>query len=54
MKGYPEILKMKIFEESKPGYEETLKKCGYKAKLQYIQPKEEEHGKSFSSTHCSV
>ena len=27
-----------IFEQSKPDYEETLKNCGYKAKLQYIQP----------------
>ena len=27
-----------IFEQSKPDYEEALKKCGYKAKLQYIQP----------------
>ena len=28
----------KIFEQSKPDYEEVLKKCGCKAKLQYIQP----------------
>ena len=28
----------KIFEQSKPHYEEALKKCDYKAKLQYIQP----------------
>ena len=27
-----------IFEQSKPDYEEALKKCGYKAKLQYMQP----------------
>ena len=27
-----------IFEQSKPDYEEALKNCGYKAKLQYIQP----------------
>ena len=27
-----------IFEQSKLDYEEALKKCGYKAKLQYIQP----------------
>ena len=27
-----------IFQQSKPDYEEALKKCGYKAKLQYIQP----------------
>ena len=26
-----------IIEESKPDYEEALKKCGYKAKLQYIK-----------------
>ena len=28
----------KIFEQSKPHYEEALKKCDCKAKLQYIQP----------------
>ena len=28
----------KIFEQSKPDYEEALKKCSYKAKLQYRQP----------------
>ena len=28
----------KIFEQSKPHYEEALKKCDYKAILQYIQP----------------
>ena len=27
-----------IFEQSKLDYEEALKKCGFKAKLQYIQP----------------
>ena len=27
-----------IFEQSTPDYEEALKKCGCKAKLQYIQP----------------
>ena len=27
-----------IFEQLKPDYEEALKKCGYKVKLQYIQP----------------
>ena len=27
-----------IFEQRKPDYEEALKKCGYKAKLQYMQP----------------
>ena len=27
-----------IFEQSKPDNEEALKNCGYKAKLQYIQP----------------
>ena len=27
-----------IFEQSKPDYEEALEKCGYKAKLLYIQP----------------
>ena len=27
-----------IFEQSKPDYEEALKKCSYKAKLQCIQP----------------
>ena len=31
-------LNAEIFEQSKPDYEEALKKCGYKAKLQYIQP----------------
>ena len=28
---------VEIFEQSKPDYEEALKKCDYKAKLQYIQ-----------------
>ena len=27
-----------IFEQSKLDYEEALNKCGYKAKMQYIQP----------------
>ena len=27
-----------IFEQSKPDYEEALKKCGYKEKLKYMQP----------------
>ena len=49
-----------IFEQSKPDYEEALKKCGYKPKLQYMQPVcskialEKEHGKSFGSTQLLV
>ena len=49
-----------IREQPKSDYEEALKKCGYKAKCNtYNQicskiTSEEEHGKSFGSTHLLV
>lgn len=48
------------FEQSKPNNEVVLKKCVFKAKLQYIQSNLQENntrrknGKSFGSTHLSV